>query len=208
MGKTCLNFLIITIILAHVHINPILNLRNISWILADSNYVNFKKIISSSRCLAHTIPSGIAVNLIKFSSVWKQRPLRECILQCEKRVIQKLSYQKLWRVAGWVWACRTTGEDEVSTKGYHRTQKRMGMRRTVGKENKNCSSEESTGQTLLEESSGQQTHHFTILVELPHPLVPLNHHIAQIFHHEVWLSRPHFIAIGLVVCFLLLSSNI
>lgn len=83
----------------------------------------------------------------------------------------------------------------------------MAMRRTVRKENK-----DKTGSVrkVQDRHSWKKlfNKHFTILIELPHPLVPLNQHIAQVFHHDTWLGHPHFAAIVLVVCFLLLSSNI
>lgn len=101
----------------------------------------------------------------------------------------KHSYQKLWRMLEWVWANRTTG---VSVKGYHRIYKRMGRRK--GGKNGNeknheewkqdCSSKETRGQKESEEISAQQTHYFTLLRVLPHPLVPLYHHISQVFHHQ------------------------
>lgn len=110
----------------------------------------------------------------------------------------KQSYQKLWRVAGRVWANRTTGVGEVSAKEYHRIHKRMG-RRKGGKngDEKNdeegeqdCNSEESTLQKS-EEISAQQTHCFTPLRGLSHSLVPLHHHISRLLcHHHVAQPFP------------------
>lgn len=189
MWEICLNFLIITIILAHALVNLIPNLGNILWILADSNYVNFKEIISSSRCLAHTIPAGIAVNLIKFSSAWKQSPMRECILQCERWVIQKLSYQELWRVAGWVWAYRTTGaEDEVLAKVYYRTRKRMEMRRTVKEENEN-----KTGAAR----KAQDRHSWKKAVSNRHTTSQSSHNfLIHLFHWITTLPRYSIMTLG------------